>query len=97
MDVTDLPIVGRFAGAFLALLDLALHGGEFLALVVSILVDGLLGQPELLVSILITLQRLGERIPYIPSGWVDTVLTAALVALLVVYLGRLTGAFGDTS
>lgn len=97
MDVTELPIVGRFATAFLALLDVVLHGGEFIVLIVWFIVDGLLGSPELLVSILITLQRLGERIPYIPAGWVDTILTAALVALLVVYLGRLTGTFGETS
>lgn len=95
MDVADLPIVGRVATAGLALLDVVLHGGEFIAFIVTFVVDGLLGQPELLVSILLTLYRLGDRIAFLPADVIDTVLTVALVALLVAYLGRWLGAFGD--
>ena len=93
MDVREIPVVGQLAGALLALVDLLIHGGELLALLVTILVDGLLGQPELLVSLLITLQRLGERIPLLPAGAVDNLLTAALIGLLVVYIARLAGNF----
>lgn len=96
MDVSDLPVVGRLVASGGILLDLLLHGGELVSLVVTIIVDGLLGQPELLVSMLLTLYRLGDRVPYIPASAVDTALTAALVMLLVVYIGRWLGAFGDS-
>lgn len=98
MDLSEAPVVGRVAGAAVALLDLLLHGGEFLALVVTFVVDGLLGQPELLVSMLLTLYRLGDRIAFLPADVVDQLLTAALVALLVIYLVRWAGSFRtDTS
>lgn len=85
MDLSDLPFVGKFIAAGGALLDIAFHGGDFLVAIVF----GIIGQPEILASILITLDRLADRIDLIPSGIVSDLLSIVLVMVLVVYLGRL--------
>lgn len=82
-SLRDVPVVGTVLGAGSALVDVVLNGGEFILLVLMWLVDAVLGHPDILLTILFQLDKLGGRVPWVPGGIVDQILTVLLVASLV--------------
>lgn len=97
MDLSDVPIVGRLVAALGVFADVALQGGETILWLVVLLVDGILGQPEIMVAILTTLNRLGDKITFLPAETIDTILTAALVAILILYVARWLNNLGNST
>lgn len=85
IDLSDVPGVGRLLTLLGAVADLLLNSGEF----VFVFVEFLLSNMGLLTAILRTLESLANRIPLLPAGIFDDLLTAALVAFLVIEIARL--------
>lgn len=90
MSLDDLPVVGRvtgFLGSLGGLLDLLLHGGEFVLSVAWVI----LGQLDQFVPILLTLERLAGRVPWLELPNMDQLIVAVLTVsftLTVVRWGR---------
>jgi hypothetical protein len=97
MDVSDIPVVGRLVAAGGILGDLILHSGELVAFLVVFIVEGVLGSPELLVGLLTTLNRLASRVQWLPADLINQAMTAGLIALLVVYVGRYLDRLTDSN
>lgn len=76
-----IPGVGAAVSAGAILVDMLAFGGDAL---VSVLI-GVLTFSDLLVPMLATLNRLSDRLPFIPSGLVSSALTVALIALFAFY------------
>lgn len=85
IDLRDVPVLGRFAIATGGVLDLVLHSGEF----VFVVVDFLLANLELVFPIVRTLESLANRVPWLPESVFQGIVTAGLFALLVIEVGRL--------
>lgn len=85
VDLEDLPVIGKFVALSGGVLDLLFHSGEF----VFLIVDFLLSNVGALTAILRILESLANRIPLLPAGIFDELLTAMLIAFLVVELGKL--------
>jgi hypothetical protein len=83
-DLSELPIIGQFVAAWAAALDLLLNSGE----IVLSLLAWVITHVGSLLPVLSVLNRLGERLPALPTvpGWV---ITLALAALLTTSLLRL--------
>lgn len=88
VDLSDIPILGRIAVAGAGVADVLLHSGAYLVEVLSLIVATLLGRPELIAGMLSTLNRLADRIPFLPADVIDKMLTIALVAMFVLYVIR---------
>lgn len=91
MSWKDLPVVGQIASALSLLLDMILNGGEFVVAFVWIAIENV----DLVLSFVVTLNRLADRLPFLPSDVVQKVATAMFAAMLIVYLGRLVSQIGD--
>lgn len=83
-DLSDLPLVGQAIAVLGGGLDLLLNSGEIVFGLLAWLATNL----ETFLPVLSVLNRLGERLPAIPTvpGWV---ITLALAALLTTSLFRL--------
>lgn len=82
MDLSDLPGVGAFATLGVVAVELLLHFGDLVAVL-------LFSNVDLVVSVLITLDRLADRVDWLPNSAIESLLLVALTALLVSYLIRL--------
>ena len=82
-DLSDVPVVGTLLGAGSFLVDVVVNGGEFVLVALMWVVEAVLGHPDILLTILIQLDRLKGRVPWVPGEYVDAVLTVFLVASLV--------------
>jgi len=90
MNLEDLPVVGRVVGVLGSLgglTDLLLGNGE---VVLSLAWAALSMAPDL-VPLLLSVERLSARLPWLDAGGVDTLITVAIAASLtytVVRLGK---------
>lgn len=87
MSLRDVPIIGQLIGAFGFLVDLLLNSGELLFTLLWVLMDNV----EILVSIVVMVQRLEDTVPIIPAGLVRQISAVVFTAMLVVYVGKLLG------
>lgn len=90
-DDIDIPIVGRLGAVGGATTDLVFNGGE----IIVGLSWGLLDNVDILVAIVSGVERLAERIEWIPVGAVDQAVTALTVSMLMIYTARLVSRLGD--
>lgn len=90
-DVSDIPVVGRVLASGFVAVDVLLHGGTYVLEIGGAIFAVVLGRPELLVGALGTLERLADRIPFVPVDLVNSAFTVALVAMFVVYVLRFGG------
>lgn len=83
-DLSDVPLVGQALAVLGSGLDLMLNGGE----IVLGLITWIVTHAASILPVLSVLNRLGERIPTLPTvpGWV---ISLALAALLTTYTLRL--------
>jgi len=91
MSWKDLPVIAQIASALSLLLDLVLNSGDFLVDLIWVAVENV----EIVLSIIVTLNRLADRLPFLPSNVVQKVATATFAAMLIVYIGRLVSQIGD--
>lgn len=84
MALSDLPVVGRVAALGGLVGDLLLNGGDLVVSLGFVLVTHI---PEA-TSLLLTLNRLAGRLEWVPTAFVEDLLTVALVVLLVYRLAR---------
>ncbi len=96
MKAEDLPVVGPLFASGFAAGDFILHGGTYVLELVGGVTAVLFGRPELLVGLLGTLDRLAGRLPFVPAGFVDDLLTVALVAMFGIYTIRFLGAVNNS-
>lgn len=91
MSVREIPVVGKLVGLASLLLDLLLNSGELVIAIVWVAIENI----EIVLSLVITLQRLSENVPWLPDDVVQQVAIAMFAMMLVVYLGRLLGKLGE--
>lgn len=80
-----------------SVVDLMLHGGAW---VLDLLVGAaavVLGNPELVVGLFATADQLAGRLPWVSTEIFNQLFTAALVAMLAIYLFRLADRYGGNS
>lgn len=82
MSWRDLPVVGFLGGA---LVDVLAFSGDFL----FVILDFLLANALAIFPLLRVVESLAKRLPWLPAQMFEHVVTASLVALLVIYLARL--------
>lgn len=87
VDVSEIPVVGRVLASILMAGDWLVSGGEFILELITLVVTLLLGRPELIVGLLTSINRLTDRLG-ISAQLIDAAMTVALVAMVVVYVGK---------
>lgn len=90
MDLRHVPVVGRLVVWAGSVLDLLFHSGEFVAIAATFLLDNF----HLVYSALHTLETLAKRLPWLSPALFDDLVTAALVAILVIEVGRILSRLG---
>lgn len=85
VDLDDIPLLGEVVTLFATFMDLVLNSGEFLFLVINVAVTNI----GVLTEILRYLESLAQRVPFLPAGIFDDLLTAVLIALLVLRVATL--------
>jgi hypothetical protein len=91
MELEDLPIVGRLVTVLAFAGDLLVNSGDLLVALVFGLGEALITNIDTVVPLLSTVDRLAERLAWIPAGLVEDLLLVGLVALTVVYTARIIG------
>ncbi len=84
-ELRQLPVVGRLVVWVGSLLDLLFHSGEFVAIAATFLLDNF----HMVYSLLHTLETLAKRLPWLSPAIFDDLVTAALVAIVVIEVGRI--------
>jgi hypothetical protein len=86
VDVRHWPVVGRVVAPATALLDLFLNSGEFVFAVVGFLLENF----ATIYTAIRALESLANRFAWLPAGVLDDIVTAALVAVFVLEVLRLS-------
>lgn len=85
-DLENIPVVGKILTVGGALSDMVLNSGEFLFALAWIAIENV----EVVLSIVVTVQRLSKTIPWLPAEAAQKAATAMFAAMLIIYIGRLT-------
>ena len=92
MNLEDAPIIGQIVTALSLLLDMALASGDFLIALIWVAVTNV----EIVLSIVVTANRLAENVAFLPANIVQQAATATFAAMLIVYIGRLVSQIGES-
>lgn len=85
MSLKDLPLVGAFGATGALVVDVVVHSGDYLLVAILLALES----APLLVPFAASLERLAERIPFLPADTLGYLTTAALVLLVLAYGVRL--------
>lgn len=92
MNWKELPVIGQILTALSLLLDMILTSGDFLIALIWVAVENV----DVVLSIVVTLNRLASDVPFLPANVVQQAATATFAAMLIVYIGRLVSQIGDS-
>lgn len=80
MNVREIPLVGGFLSSVGGMLDLFIHGGDFVFSILGFLVVNM----DMVIPIFGNLRRLAELVPWLPADVLEQLLIAALIVAFVV-------------
>ncbi len=93
MKLEDVPIVGKFVVLLGSIGDLAFHSGAFVFEALWFITSHV----DMVYPLLRTLESLANRVPWLPAGLFDDLLTAALIAILLIEVGKLVTSYRSTT
>lgn len=85
MNLSDIPIVGGFASAGVILVDLFVHSGDLIFVGILLAIEA----APMLLPLLTSIERLVDRIPFLEFQYLEWLIIATLVLLVLSYAIRL--------